>query len=51
MIGLTVNLPEGRESTYRDLRKVGVSEAIDAAKLLHPDWTSIVLVLSKVTKD
>lgn len=48
MIQLTVNLPEGRKSVYDSIVKAAVGEAVAAAKLLHPDWTSIILVLTKV---
>lgn len=44
MIDLIVNTPT-KELVYEGLIKVGVQEAIQAAKLLHPDWTSLVITL------
>jgi hypothetical protein len=51
MIDLTVNLPNDETVGYSNLAKGGVQEVIDAAKLLHPHWTSLVIVLVKPLKE
>lgn len=47
MINVTVNLPDGKEVQCNGLWSADASQAIAAAKLLYPDWTSIVLTIVK----
>lgn len=49
MINITVKLPVGREVYCGNLNK-GLAETVEAAKLLYPDWSSMVIVLSNTTK-
>ena len=53
MIKLTVNIggsvakPKGEEFDYEIPGRTALGEAVAAAKLLHPNWSSIVAVLTR----
>ena len=45
-IGGTVQKPKGEELEY-EIPRAAVGEAVAAAKLLHHNWTSMVVVISR----
>ena len=46
-INLTVNLPDDKEVHYEINHKCSIGEVVGAAKLLNPQWTSIVAVITR----
>ncbi len=51
MIDLTVNLNDGATIEINNLSKGGVQEILDAAKLIYPTWSSLVIVLVRPAKE
>lgn len=53
MITITINLKDGPELTYKILpkRNAGLAAVFEAAKLLHGEWTSIVITVVNTTKE
>lgn len=51
MVKLLVNLQDDREVVYDNLTRGSIGEIIDAAKLLHPTWTSMELILVKLARE
>jgi hypothetical protein len=47
MINVTVNLPEGKEVHHHIYGKQTVGEVMQSIRCLYPQWSSIVMVITR----